>query len=88
MRNEYSVGCTRVHIRKQNERCIVLIPLLIEIGDFTLWDKSKKRILDPRISPLGCCKDSARRARSQIYLNFFQRAAAYLQIAQQAKGIK
>ncbi len=27
-----------------------------EIGDFTLWDKSKKRILDPRISPLRQCK--------------------------------
>ena len=56
MRNEYSVGCTRVHIRKQNERYIVLIPLLIEIGDFVNRDKARNAFLTQGFLPSDAAK--------------------------------
>ena len=62
----------------------LFLPLFVKFCRFRYVGKSKKRILEPRISPLGCYKISARREKKQIYLYFF-RAATYLQIAQQTK---
>ena len=36
----------------------LFLPFLLKFWRFRYVGKSKKRILDPRISPLGCCKIS------------------------------
>ena len=42
-------------VYKQNERCIVLIPLL-KFGDFVTWDKARNAFLTQGFLPLGFAK--------------------------------
>ena len=63
----------RLHIRKNRMSVALFLPFLLKFWRFRYVGKSKKRILDPRISPLRHCKVTNNILLSTKMRNYFHK---------------